>query len=126
MELSILVAKMVALYYLAIGAGILSKELDYKKVLKSFQSSPGLMLISGFLLIVLGVLLLQHHNIWVKDWTVLITLIGWAITIKGVLLVAFPKFVFSIPTSFFTKNQDTLGVITVLLGALFAYFGFFM
>ena len=66
--------------------------------------------------------LINAHNIWVKDWTVLITIIAWAVTIKGFLLVASPNLLFSCSSKLkFTKNW---GFLIIALGLLFGYFGF--
>ena len=122
MELSILVAKIIALYYLAVGVGMLSGNINYKKLIDDFQKSQGLTLVTGFFLLVIGVLLVDAHNIWVKDWTVLITIIAWAMLIKGVLLIAAPQTLLSFNNKF--KNLQNWSIVVIALGLLFGYFGF--
>ena len=77
MELSILVAKILALFYIAYGIGIFSGKVNIGKMMKSLEDSQGLSLVLGMILLILGALLVNAHNIWVKDWTVLITIIAW-------------------------------------------------
>jgi len=67
-------------------------------------------------------LLVGHHNIWVKDWRVLITLIGWIAVIKGVLLIAFPQLI-SLFKGWY-KNTRAWGILIIVLGLLFGYLGF--
>lgn len=122
MELSILVAKILALYYLALGVGVLSGKLNVGRMIKSFEDSPGLTLMTGFILIIIGTLLFQYHNIWGGGWNVLITIIGWLTMIKGVLLIAFPRVLFSFKGLY--KNTKVLWVVPIALGLLFGYFGF--
>ena len=122
MELSILVAKIMALAYISVGIGMLSGKLTYNKIIGGFEKSPGLTYLAGIFTLIIGVLLVEYHNIWVKNWTVLITIIGWVALIKGVMLVAFPQFI-----SYFKnwyKNTRAWSIFIIALGLLFGYFGF--
>ena len=123
MELSILVAKIFTLYVLAIGVGVLSGKLNMNKVIDDLEKSQGLSLAIGFTLLVMGALLVQYHNIWVKDWTVLITILAWAVLIKGFLLIAYPQALFS--TGKIYKNaKPSLGVLFIVVGLVLGYFLF--
>ena len=119
-----LVAKILAIYLLAVGVGMLNGNINIKNLYASFEKSEGLLVISGFICIVLGFLLVQYHNIWVKDWTVLVTIVGWATLIKGVLLIAFPKTVMSIGKNFYKNNSQALSYLVLALGAVLAYYSF--
>ncbi len=44
----------------------------------------------GLLTLPVGLLLVVTHNVWVADLTVIVTLLGWAWTIKGTLYLLFP------------------------------------
>jgi len=122
MELSILVAKIVAIAYFALGIGMVGGQISSAKVLDIFSKSQGLTLITGVFAVIIGMLLVNSHNIWVKDWPVLITLIGWGALIKGVLFLAFPSSLMSFKPMF--KNEQGWGILLIALGALFGYFGF--
>ncbi|MGI9531889.1 hypothetical protein [Lutimonas sp.] len=50
------------------------------------------MLILSILGILIGLLNILLHNVWVKDWRILITLFGWFSLLKGVSQFAFPGF----------------------------------
>jgi uncharacterized membrane protein HdeD (DUF308 family) len=122
MELSILVAKMAALVYLAAGIGALSGALNFKKLADDFTKSSGLTFISGFMTLIAGVALVEFHNFWVKDWTVLVTIIGWACLLKGLMLMVYPKYLSTFKSVY--KNNKFLGLLLVVLGLVFGYFGF--
>ena len=123
MELSILVAKIAAIIYLSVGLGVLFGQVNLKKLMKSFLDGAGLTFISGFFMIVLGSLLIQNHNFWVMNWTVLITIIGWAILIKGILFLLLPKLFLSFGEKF-TTSKIWLGILTIVIGLILGYFGF--
>ncbi len=123
MELSILVAKIFTLYILAVGVGVLSGKLNISKMVDDLEKSHGLTLVTGFLLLVLGALLVQYHNIWVKDWTVLITILAWAILIKGILLIAYPQVLFSFK-GIYKNMKSSWGVVFIAVGLALGYFLF--
>jgi len=122
MELSVFVAQVAALIYLSVGIAALSSRIHFGKLIESFEQSQGLTYVTGFVTIVIGMLLVKYHNIWVKDWTVLITIIGWAAIIKGVMFIAFPQSIFFFKPMF--KNTQAWGLPLIALGLLFGYFGF--
>jgi hypothetical protein len=123
MELSILVAKIFVLYMLAVGVGVASGKLNINKVIDDLEKSQGLASATGFFLLVIGALLVQYHNIWVKDWTVLITILSWGILIKGFLLVAYPQVLFSFK-GIYKNIKPSWGVVFIGVGLVLGYFLF--
>lgn len=124
MELSTLTAQILALVYLAAGVGALTSKLSYNDILEEFVKSRGLTYLAGFMALVLGMIVVHYHNYWVADWTVLITLFAWAAVIKGVAMIAFPQTLPSFRGLF--KHTKLFGLIAIVLGLLFGYFGFFV
>lgn len=119
MELSILVAKILALVYISAGVGALRGTITFGKIVQDFEKSPALTYMTGFIALVMGALLVNYHNIWVKDWTVLITIVAWAALIKGVFLIAFPGYISAFKGWY--KNTKAWGVFMLALGVLFGY-----
>ena len=122
MELSMLIAKILALYYISVGIALLNGKINPIKMIEDFEKSPALTFITGLFLLVMGVLLVEYHNIWVKNWTVLITIVGWAVVIKGILLITFPEFISHFKGWY--KNVQSWGIFIIAIGLLFGYFGF--
>ena len=114
MELSILVARIAATAYLAMAVALLRGEIKGKVLIESFEKSSGLRLLTGVIALIIGALLIQHHNFWVKDWTVLITIIAWASFIKGVVYIAFPKSLFNVAKKLMA-TEKYLGILGGLL-----------
>jgi hypothetical protein len=46
---------------------------------------PPVIYLSGIIMFVSGLALLQAHNVWQKNWTVLITLAGWFLLLLGLV-----------------------------------------
>ncbi len=122
MQLSVLVAKILAITYLSAGIAAISGKITFKKIIEDFEKSSGLTFISGFITLVIGMLLVAYHNIWVTDWIVLITIVGWIALLKGIILIAFPQFILSFKNMY--KNTYIWGVLMIVLGLIFVYFGF--
>lgn len=122
MDLSILVAQILALVYLAAGVGALTSKPNYIDILGEFEKSRALTYVTGFMALVLGVIMVHYHNFWVANWTVVITLFGWAAVIKGVMMLAMPQTMISFRSLF--KHTKIFGLLAIVIGLFFAYFGF--
>jgi predicted MFS family arabinose efflux permease len=122
MELSFLVAKMLAIVYISAGIAAVSGKITFSRIVEDFEKSQGLTFISGFMTLVMGMLLVHYHNIWVKDWTVLITIVAWMSLLKGIMLIVFPQSISSFKGLY--KNTRMWGIFMIAIGLLFAYFGF--
>jgi uncharacterized membrane protein len=117
-----LVARILALIYLSAGIAVFCGRITFAKIIEDFKNSQGLTYISGFMTLVLGVILVTYHNIWVKNWTVLITIVAWISLFKGIMLIIFPQSISSFKNIY--KNNRLWGIVMVALGILFSYFGF--
>ncbi len=51
---------------------------------------PGLTFLNGVLLFVAGISIIRVHHCWVRNWSILITLMGWLATILGLFRMFFP------------------------------------
>lgn len=122
MELSVLVAKILALVYIAAGISALRGKPTFKQMIEDFERSPALTYLAGFFTLIFGMILVVYHNHWVKDWTVLITVVGWMALLKGFMLIAFPGYLSGFKNWY--KNTRIFGLFMILLGLMFGYFGF--
>ena len=68
----------------AIGVILLSEFPLIQPHLYDTQNPPVIYL-SGIIMFVSGLALVQAHNVWQKNWTVLITLAGWFLLLLGLV-----------------------------------------
>ena len=122
MELSLLVAKIIAIIYISSGIAIIIGQLNFERIADSLNKSPALTLIAGLIGMVFGVILVEHHNIWTANWTVIITIISWLFLIGGIIIVVFPK-ALSIISKYY-KHSRAWGIFMICFGLLFGYWGF--
>ncbi|NQT22823.1 MAG: hypothetical protein HQ579_05205 [Candidatus Omnitrophica bacterium] len=127
METSIFIARIFGLCYLILGVGLLFNRKVFQQVMGDFCKNMALVFLGGIFALVIGVVIILKHNIWVANWTVLITLIGWLGLIKGIWIIVFPNTVPKFMEAY-QKNENLLIVHSVgalIFGAVLTYFGFF-
>jgi len=125
MNLSKLIAKIASVLYLAASIGAFFGAHYYRKLADDLFSNAGLVYMTGSITAIIGFLIVSFHNIWTKNWTVLITVLGWLALAKGICLIAFPQFVHTLSDRIFADWGFKIFPYTALcLGLLFAYFGF--
>lgn len=91
MTATIILAKILGLYLVIVGAALLINQKYYKTALTNTVKNEGSLLIIGVFTLIFGLLLVVFHNIWVFNWPVIITLIAWATLIKGAVRLLYPK-----------------------------------
>ena len=122
MELPLLLAKIISVIYISSGVAVLIGTINFNDIADDFDKSPALTFIAGSVGIIIGMVLINFHNNWVSNWTVLVTIISWAFLIGGLIVVIFPK-----SLSYFSryyKHSHAWGIFMILFGAVFGYFGF--
>ncbi len=82
---------------------------------------PSVTFLNGVLLFIGGISIIRIHNFWVRNCTVLITLIGWLIIILGLLRMFFPT------AKQAGENFSTYLILTVLfvIGLFLALRGYY-
>lgn len=127
METSILLAKILGPYCAIVAFSGLLNLKTYQRVIDEFSANTAMIYISGVLALLFGLLILQYHSIWVFNWRVIITIIGWMGLIKGIYLIFFPG---SLPqvAKFYKKSPIFLVsnlVLVLVLGVILTAFGYF-
>lgn len=118
--------QLLGIIYLAVGLGMLINPDFYKKMITHFMENPPAVYMGGLAALVIGFLLITFHNSWVRDWPVIITIIGWAAFIKGLFLIILPKVSAKICNAYKMEKYLRLwAVVVLILGALLCGLGFF-
>jgi len=125
MEISLFLSKLFGIYFLIMSSALLFKKEYMKEVYNDFFNSAGLMALAGIINLFGGVIVLLFHHIWVLEWQVAITIIGYLMVLKGITRFWVPHL---------GKNQikkltkgngfNYLGVVILLVGIWLTYKGF--
>jgi cytochrome bd-type quinol oxidase subunit 2 len=120
MQRSIYLAKLIGPLFAAIGVGILLNGAVYRTIFEEGLHSPILIYFSGVLVLPAGIALVLAHNVWVGDWRLIITLLGWLGAIGGACRIVFPQVVITIGSSIYSHPQAPMiaGI------AVLSYFGY--
>lgn len=126
MTTSIFLARLFAVVYLVVGVSMLLNRQYYRQMVDNLLSSPGVLYIAALLALVSGFLMVTFHNVWEANWTVLITLLGWAALLKGITFLMFPASSVRWRDAMIKSDKVMTLAVTfgLVLGAVFAYFGF--
>jgi hypothetical protein len=126
METSILIAKILATVYISFSLGLLFSSKYYKEKLPKLVDNTSYLILGGFMAIVFGFLILEFHNYWNSDWTIIITIFGWLSLLKGIILIVFPQMFTAYKTTLLkAENQKYILILLLILSVFFGYFGFF-
>jgi len=124
MELSIFLADIIGLSLIIISLSLLLYPRNIKIMFDSQENDKD-MFFTGIISLVLGIYIILVHNVWIRDWQIIITVLGWAILVKGIFRLFLPDSVRNI-TKKMEKSQwiSPLLVGLVILGCVLIYFGF--
>ena len=123
---SVFLAKLIGPIFVAVAIGIFVNGAVYRALAEEFLRSRALIYLSGLLLMTVGMALVLTHNVWVANWPVLITILGWLAAIGGAVRIIVPQGTEKIGRAVL-KNPRGLqiaGVVWLAIGALLCFFGY--
>jgi hypothetical protein len=123
MQTSIFLARLIGPVMALAGVSLLVNELAFRKMAQEFLRSPALIFFSGMILMPAGLAVVLSHNVWVLNWPLIITLLGWIAVISGALRIFAPDR--TIKMAIVRKEYTTAAAaIWLVIGAVLCYFGF--
>lgn len=78
---------------------------------------------TGYITFLLGLATVVAHNLWVADWRITITILGWGTLFKGIEKIAFPERI-NRAAQLFKTRQVLWGVVIFLIGTWFFWMSF--
>ena len=124
---SIFLAKLMGPVMLAVGIAVLINGNGFRSLAEEFLRSRALIFLSGLITMSAGLAILLTHSVWVASWPVLITILGWLMTIGGAARIVCPQSTEKFGHAML-KNKMALhvaGGVWFVLGAIFTFFGYF-
>lgn len=118
--------QVISLVYLTVGIGILINPDFYKKLYEDFIEDTTALYFGGIMALVIGYLIVAFHNTWTKDYSVIITIVGWLALIKGVLIIVQPKIMIALIKAIATKANflKIEAIAIIIIGLALAFLGF--
>jgi hypothetical protein len=83
------------------------------------SQTPLMVYMSGILMFVAGLAIVREHNLWVRNWTILVTMTGWFFLLLGLIRM----FAASL---YLQSSTNTSATVFVVLEGLLLVLGFVM
>ena len=126
MQTSIYLAKLIGPVIAVAGLGFLINRQVFLALVEDFAENTGLIMMSGFVALVIGLAIINAHNVWIFDWPVVVTVFGWAATVGGVMRITMPGFVGAIAKSILSHKSfiTVQAIVLIVLGGWLSYLGY--
>jgi len=123
---SIFLAQLLGPMFVVLGVALLSKRQMFQTILQGFIGSATLLYLAGFFGLLAGIALVLTHNIWVADWRVIITLIGWVTLVRALISIFQPQWIVAAGTAVLKQHGVFVGaaVLNLIIGLILSYFGY--
>ena len=113
MDISIFFARLWGSYFVIFGllfiiTGQLGKTIE-------MTDDKAFVISTGYITLIMGLVTAILHNVWVADWRVVITILGWSTVIKGIMKIGFPEQIHR-QAQRFKKKQLLSAAFMILLG----------
>jgi len=121
MDISDFFARLWGAFYLIFGAlFIVARYLG--KVIEMTEDRA-FVISTGYITLLMGLVTVILHNVWVMEWRVAVTILGWSTLIKGIAKIGFPELIHQRAQAF-RKNQIASASVLILLGAWLVWMSF--
>src|SRR6516165_5153228 len=118
MQVSIFLARLLGPLLLLPGVGLLINQRAFRTMASEVIGSVTLVYLFGLMDFAAGLAIVLVHNVWVPDWRVIITLLGWLLLIRGLVRVLLTETVMGYAKNIMRGRNVYLvsGVVLVILG----------
>jgi uncharacterized membrane protein HdeD (DUF308 family) len=98
----------------------------FPEMAKQIGNDPGLIFVSGILLLVAGLAIVRVHNFWNGGWRVVVTVLGWLAVISGLLRMFLPFWAASIASTLGQSSTPVIigALLPLLVGGFLSYKAF--
>jgi len=121
MEISIFFARLWGSFFVIFGfLFIITRQLG--KTIEMTDDKT-FVISTGYITLLMGLITIILHNIWVLDWRVAITILGWSTLIKGIMKIGFPEKIHK-EAQRFKKKQMVSTVFLLILGTWLFWMSF--
>lgn len=84
-------ARVLGPFLVIVDVTAVARASEMQTVLSDFEASPLWSWVAGAFILAFGLVIVATHQYWNGAAAIIVSLTGWLITLRGVLLFAFPK-----------------------------------
>lgn len=124
MDMSLLLAKLLGLYFLISATLYIFRTVQVKAAAKELAGSRSTLAVSGEISLIFGLLVVLDHSIWELNWKGLVTLLGYLFILRGILRIAFPSQIKALAAKIISTYFGLFVLVLLVIGAYLTYCGF--
>lgn len=110
-------------FLVILGVWMLGYKENLMKTYSSIKGTPSVMYLRSIINMLVGLTIIREYNLWIANMAILVTLLGWAMLIRGIITLFAPQFCISIGMSD-QKVIQARGFIPLVWGLLLLWFVF--
>lgn len=123
MDRSSFLARLFGPTFVAVALGMLINLGMYEGMIAEALHFGTLFYLSGLLSLLAGLAIVNLHNRWQLEWRLIITVLGWLMTIGGIIRIVLPKVAIAIGSTIYSSRASTI-VAALIIGTLGAFLSF--
>jgi uncharacterized protein YjeT (DUF2065 family) len=126
MDSSVFLARLIGPLFVVIGVIIVTNPSRLRTIGRELIQGEAVIFMAGMITFVVGLAIVNTHNIWVRDWRIVITLLGWVSVVAGILRMGCPRLVKGIGGRMIDHPSAMVfgGAGAFLLGLFLSYHGY--
>jgi hypothetical protein len=123
---AIWISKFLGPIIVALAIRMVFAPTSLQETTRRFLADGPLVLITGVLALAAGLSIVNTHNVWVLDWTLIVTLLGWALVLGGASRIVAPRIVDQVGGAMMDRPTTTriIGSFWGVLGAFLVFKGY--
>lgn len=109
-------------YELAAGLAGFTGRINFKAMIDEFERSPALTFMTGFIVYIIGGILVMSHNLWTDLPAIIVSAIAWIAVAEGLLIMIWAKPLLAISRPLVERQRAVslfamlFGIVLILLG----------
>ena len=123
MNLSIFWARLLGFYSLIVCIWALCSYKKLPDIIINLINNPSISMTLGIFTILIGLAIVISHPIW-RGWPLIVTILGYLIILKGLVLLFYPQWSHQIMAFWENKNMALSALPSLIIGLILLYFGF--
>ena len=126
MPTSIFLAKLMGPILALAGLAMLINRKELEALAQEFLRSRALFFLLGLVDFAIGLAIVLTHNVWIADWRIIITLLGWFLLVRGAVRILVPDQIKPFGIKLLKNPNVVTGsvAVTFVLGLVLSYFGY--
>jgi hypothetical protein len=126
MQVSIYLARLIGPALALAGMSMLLNPQGFLDIATGIVGDAALLYFLALSGVIGGTAIVLAHNVWVADWRVVVTIIGWASIVDSTLWLLFPRQLARLYAPILNPSLALVGgLVALIAGAALIYFGYF-